>query len=244
MKTKSFFKKLSNEKGAVLVVALLILAALVIIGTTAYIHASTEVKISRNYKAEKQAFYDAEAGVEYIGKKLEQDLNAGNIDLTADQIALSYTTPGHFFFDPPAVLTSLGSNRFRFRVVGHADPDASRTIDVDIATRRKSVFEFGFFADGTVDLKASSGMYSYDSRITPNPTPADSTNMCDVGSNTEIIVRMDTLVDGDTALGEDVLGVDGIWTEVGVPIINGDKGTPVDRVDPDPLGARGGDLAN
>ena len=243
MKKKTNASITNNEEGMVLVIALLLLAILVIIGTTAYLQTSTDIKISGNYLAEKEAFYDAEAGIHYIGTKLKQDLLTAAIDPTADTVTLSYARPAGFSFDPPASLTKIDSNRFEFSVTGHGDLNSQRGIEVEFTTRRLGTFEFGLFADGLVDLKASSNIYSYDSRVTPNPLPADSTNEGDVGSNTQINVYMDTLIDGDGVLGADISGLDGLWKEVGVPIINGESGVQIDRVDPDPLGAIGGPLA-
>ena len=57
-------KATGNEKGMVLVTALLILAVLIVIGTIASMQTSTDVKISGNYKTSMQAFYAAEAGIE------------------------------------------------------------------------------------------------------------------------------------------------------------------------------------
>jgi len=55
---------LVDAKGMVLIVALLILAALVLLGTMAVMMSTTDMKISANYKTGNQAFYVAEAGIE------------------------------------------------------------------------------------------------------------------------------------------------------------------------------------
>jgi len=60
---KQFGAMVNNEKGMVLVVVLLLLSALIILGTTAIMQTSTDLKISGNYKTSTQAFYVAEAGV-------------------------------------------------------------------------------------------------------------------------------------------------------------------------------------
>ena len=56
-------KSLRDEKGIVLVVALLLIGVLVLLGTTAVMTSTTDMKISANYKASNQAFYAAEAGI-------------------------------------------------------------------------------------------------------------------------------------------------------------------------------------
>ena len=52
-----------NEKGMVLPVALIFLAIIALLGTTAVIVTTTDIKIGSNYRASEQAFYAAEAGV-------------------------------------------------------------------------------------------------------------------------------------------------------------------------------------
>jgi len=54
----------NNEKGFALPVGLMFLAILVLLGTTAVIITTTDLKIGSNYKQSAQAFYAAEAGIE------------------------------------------------------------------------------------------------------------------------------------------------------------------------------------
>jgi Tfp pilus assembly protein PilX len=58
--------KFGNEKGAVLPIGLMFLAIIAILGTTAVILTTTDLKISSNYRADEQAFYAAEAGVQEV----------------------------------------------------------------------------------------------------------------------------------------------------------------------------------
>ena len=53
-----------NEKGMVLATGLIFLAIIVILGATAVILTTTDLKIGSNYRASEQAFYVAEAGLE------------------------------------------------------------------------------------------------------------------------------------------------------------------------------------
>jgi hypothetical protein len=52
-----------NEKGMVLPLGLMFLAIIAILGTTAVIVTTTDLKIGSNYRASEQAFYVAEAGI-------------------------------------------------------------------------------------------------------------------------------------------------------------------------------------
>jgi Tfp pilus assembly protein PilX len=53
-----------NEKGMVLPLGLMFLAIIAIMGTTAVIITTTDLKIGTNYKLSQQAFYAAEAGTD------------------------------------------------------------------------------------------------------------------------------------------------------------------------------------
>ncbi|MDO9230431.1 MAG: pilus assembly PilX N-terminal domain-containing protein [Syntrophales bacterium] len=57
-------ESLRDEKGLSIVVGLLTIAALMLLGTTAVMVSTTNVKISANYKTANQAFFAAEAGIE------------------------------------------------------------------------------------------------------------------------------------------------------------------------------------
>ena len=57
-------QRLGDEKGMVLVVSLMMVAVIVLLGTTAVMTTSTDMKISANYKTGNQAFYVSEAGIE------------------------------------------------------------------------------------------------------------------------------------------------------------------------------------
>jgi Tfp pilus assembly protein PilX len=60
-----------NEKGMVLPLGLMFLAIIAIMGTTAVIITTTDLKIGTNYKLSQQAFYAAEAGTSQAMSKIE-----------------------------------------------------------------------------------------------------------------------------------------------------------------------------
>ena len=68
----------NNEKGMVLPLGLIFLAIIAILGTTAVIITTTDIKISSNYKTSVQAFYNAEAGLARAEAELINDLNIDN----------------------------------------------------------------------------------------------------------------------------------------------------------------------
>ena len=232
-----------NQHGAVLVTVLMFMAIFSVLGTGAYLTSSSELKISNNYKIRKQAFYDAEAGLQYVIAKIEDGLAQETLFLSGTTVTINYAAPAGFSFDTITTLTRVGTTSdYRFQVIGHSG-NASSTVEAVIA--RDSFFQYGAFGDNSVDIKSSGSVYSYDSRTTPNPTPTDSTGEGDVGSNRQVSVYNYTHVDGDVALGDDGAGTEGIYDPHGSPgpTITGQEGADVDRVDPDPLGAAGGTLA-
>lgn len=240
MKTRTMRHKdsgVKNENGMVLVTVVLLTAVLMALGATAIMQTSTDIKISGNYRQSQVAFYNAEAGVQYILKRLAID----QPNLKVPPISLNYSAPSGFSFTPPTELTPQGNSQYGFSVTGQGPHNAAATLEVIFLTKPKSAFGFGLFTDGLLDLKSDAQIYSYDSRDTPNPNPDDfpdaSTGAGDIGSNTEVSTKMATYVDGTLALGADASDVDATWSNTGTPIINGEAGVTVGRVDPDPLGA-------
>jgi len=230
----------NNEKGFVLPLGLIFLAIIALLGTTAVIVTTTDLKIGTNYKLNEQAFYDAEAGGQYSIAKIEEGLANNTLTLAGNSINVNYTAPAGFSFDTITTLTRVGAtSNYSFQVTGHSS-NASSTIELVFV--RDFLFQYGAFGDEQVDMKKNGAVYSYDSSVTPNPVPADSTGEGDVGSNEEVMVHSGTYIDGNVGLGDDGAGNEAVYTASGTPTITGDI-ADVPRVDPDPLGAIGGDLA-
>lgn len=72
-------ESLGDEKGMVLVVGLLLVSFLLLLGTTAVMTSTTDMKINSNYRSGAQAFYIAEAGIERARAQL---LNLGSTTLS------------------------------------------------------------------------------------------------------------------------------------------------------------------
>ncbi|MGD8334158.1 MAG: pilus assembly PilX N-terminal domain-containing protein [Desulfobacterales bacterium] len=81
MKTKQYH--LNNDRGSVIVAALMILALLTIVGFAATNMSSTELNISTNSLLYERAFYTAEAGLE----RAKESLRAPFIDQNTAKIA-------------------------------------------------------------------------------------------------------------------------------------------------------------
>ena len=68
-----------NEKGMVLPLGLMFLAIIAILGTTAVIITTTDLKIGTNYKLSQQAFYAAEAGINVAMSNVEDFIFGGTL---------------------------------------------------------------------------------------------------------------------------------------------------------------------
>ena len=230
-----------NEKGLVLVTSLLFMAIVSILGTSAYFSSSNELKISSNYRSAKQAFYDADAGVNYTLASVEAGLADSSLALSGDTVTVAFAAPSGFSFNTVTTLTKVtGTNNYRFQVTGNG---GSGNTTLEVVFVQDPALKYGVFGDEEVDMKSGGHTYSYDSDDTSNPTPSDTTHEGDVGSNEKVIVHNGTDIDGNIGLGEQADGTDGQLAASGTPIINGST-QDVSRVDPDPLGAVGGSLAN
>jgi len=107
-----------KEKGSVLLVALALLHILSLIGTTAYIITSTDLKIGGNFRNSHMAFYAAVAGTEH-GREVLRALNASssNTGIFSDELAAKVGSnanlEGYDSDDDPLVdSTSLGDSTY------------------------------------------------------------------------------------------------------------------------------------
>jgi Tfp pilus assembly protein PilX len=82
MNDRRFLKSLNNQNGAVLVTAILIMSVLVLLGATAVMTTSTDLKIAGHFKTGEQAFYAAEAGIEEARARLRANAASAIQDLT------------------------------------------------------------------------------------------------------------------------------------------------------------------
>jgi hypothetical protein len=166
----------SDERGMVLVVVLLLTAVLVLLGSTAVIMSTTDMKISANYKAGAQAFYEAEAGVEQVMYYLRNNSvaypTAGSPTST-----INVACPAGFSFNPSVTLHYVAPYRYRFQMTGIGTNNTSKTIEARIRKIPPSTTS----ADGAVAMygggpavdfkKGGGGGYAVDGN--DYPVPAD-----------------------------------------------------------------------
>ena len=128
MDQKNEFKIIGNDRGMVLVVALLLISILVVVGSTAVMTTTTDMKISTNYRESVKAFSDAEAGIHYtIGLVKSNALLLPESGITTP----SLTPPTGFSFSG-ITIENLGSDRYRLIGTGNAANSARKTIELVI----------------------------------------------------------------------------------------------------------------
>ncbi|MBU4581805.1 MAG: pilus assembly PilX N-terminal domain-containing protein [Proteobacteria bacterium] len=119
-------ESLRDEKGMILVVSLMMISALLLLGTTAVMTSTTDMKINSNYKTSTQALYIAEAGIEVArgqlrnlgGSTLSQILAAragANGSLSNSANSANFYTNSAFVSDdlPYVAQTSFGGGTYR-----------------------------------------------------------------------------------------------------------------------------------
>ncbi|MBW1781908.1 MAG: pilus assembly PilX N-terminal domain-containing protein [Deltaproteobacteria bacterium] len=237
-----------NENGAALVISLMFLAILAMLGSTAVVLTTTDMKIGANYKTSAQSFADADAGVNYALSTMEAGLKASPQTFTLPSTVgatstLAYTAPSGFSFTISDV-TMTATNAYSFTSTG-SGPDNAQTV-LQVTFERDSAISFAAFGDSKLDTKNGGTTLSYDSQSS-DPTKNDptdpsfqTTHEADVGSNDWLVTHNGASIDGSGVLGEQADGSATTTSIHGGTTFYGT--TPVDagRVDPDPLGVNGG----
>jgi Tfp pilus assembly protein PilX len=114
----SILGRLGNEQGFLLVAALVLLVALTLIGTTAYILSSTDIKIGAGFRNAEQVFQAAQAGAER-GREVLRQVNANQTtgaDPTSFNSELVYYAAGN------RQLTSGSIDNYTYTVMLSNDP--------------------------------------------------------------------------------------------------------------------------
>ena len=174
---------LGDEKGMVLAVTLMMIAALILLGTTAVTTVTTDIKIAANYREGQKALYNAEAGVEQVIVYLRTPRTPPFTYPTAGTPIppITVSCPTGFNFNTSVVINYVAPNWYRFQMIGTGANNASKTIEAYI--RKVPMYPQG--ADGAVamygggpEVNLKSGAnpqenYSIDGQDYPVPTNAN-----------------------------------------------------------------------
>ena len=157
-----------GENGMILVLVLSFLAILSLLGATAVIVTTTDIKIGGNYKASVQAFYDADAGVNYAIARIKIDLANGediaDINPSNDK---DYKSPDNFNFTFSAI---SGSDPYTFTSTGY---DSSRNAQAKINVTFSKVIVVDsstaiYGSDPEVEIKGKAKIDGRDHNIPTN----------------------------------------------------------------------------
>jgi hypothetical protein len=168
MKAPTYHK---NEHGVALVISLMFLAILGMLGTTAYVMTSTDLKIGRNYKQHSQTFYNANGGVQYVIATIENDLKNGttvangttNILPTtigpSNSTSFTAASPSGFNLEIPLDITmvSTSPDTFSFTSTSQDPNDGSKAV-IDILFRRADhdpAFDVGIISEGDLTISGN-----------------------------------------------------------------------------------------
>jgi len=120
-------KRIRDERGAVLVIALVILAYLTIIGILAASTSTTDIQIANNEKLHNIVFYAADAGIE-VGRAALNDLKVSDAG-SWDNLLQGVTTLDNAIDANGS--RNMGPASFTLAVEDNEDLDGSDEVDTD-----------------------------------------------------------------------------------------------------------------
>ncbi len=160
MKTPDKRKTAGSNRGMVQGVTLIVIALLVLLGTTIMLTTSTDLKISANYREDARALAHAEAGAEYFIAYMRGNALAYPEAYNASATFTIPEFPADFSasdFSPSVTVTCISSGgcgpssnnkTYKFQMTGTAEKNVSKTIEVVFG--RNTVLPQG--ADGAVAM--------------------------------------------------------------------------------------------
>jgi PilX N-terminal/Putative Ice-binding-like adhesive domain len=202
-----------NEKGFVLPLGLMFLAIITILGTTAVILTTTDLKIGSNYKSSVQAFYIAEAGINHAQGFLKQNISDWN-DYTASQTLINPTTlsTGNYTITIEDPNPASGNNWRKIVSTATTSTGANAKIEVVLDPQYFSPFNFAAFGDEWVNISGNNAYVdSYDSSVAPWTGEGNMQNG-DVGTNSLDAGELD--IGNGSIYGDAIVGAGGTTSTV------------------------------
>ncbi len=224
-----------GRDGAALVISLLLIGLLSFLAATVYQLTRGEVFSAVYQQRHSTAFFQTEAGVRYALSRLSQMVYDGTLEMTNLVETVYIPPPEGYTFEPITELHRLPNGRWYSMTVTGRHENAKSVIRATV-TRPRMLAGTGIFGNMDLRLQPNEEIYSYDSRDLLNPTPANSTGQANIGSNILITMLNNIILDGLVLVGMDEFGAQGT-----APV--GYEYDLVERIEPDPLGARDGPLA-
>lgn len=233
--------KRRGDEGVALFTVTALLALLSLIASFAYMIIKTDMAISDNYVSATRAYYQAEAGIYYVRNWIETRLKNKTLEFSPGNNAVDIQPPSDYSFDPVTNIVQMkDTNAYMYAATGRA---VSRTGEsqstIQVVAFRRPLLMCGVLGDSKLDFQPNVNVWSYDSTLVPHPAPADSTGDATIGSNHLIEISPGVTLDGVVNVGAALDGTPATysgpadWTLV-----------PFGRMDPDPLGIIGGEMAD
>ena len=231
--------KTNNKSGTVLFVAIAVILALSAISLTTYKMMVRESHIHSNQISNVRSLYYADAGVKYVKRQLETDLE-NNPNKTLDELVYGLTIPApndYAFDDVNDFQVIVPEIQVRFTVTGRFNL-ANTTIEASL--RRIQAADIGVYGDSQVYMFPNTKIYAYDSRVHPNPSASSIADGGSAGSNGYIELKPGAFLDGSILLGVDDNGNQASANaQTEYEIVESDQ-----PIDTDPLGLFDGGLGD
>ena len=159
-----------NERGAALVISLMFLVIMGLLGTTAMVMTTTDMKIGTNYRQNAQTFYNADGGVQYVIATIENDLKNGTTVANGTTNVLP-TTVGNsepFTASPTGfnltisniTMISRSPDIYSFTCASQNSNDRSKT-EIDVQFRKDlfdPAFGVGILSDGNITIHGTTSI--------------------------------------------------------------------------------------
>ncbi len=223
-----------QRSGSMLVMVMAVLLGLSLIGAALLGQGRVNgVEVSGEISKAK-AFWTADAGIEEaraIAYKNYQEAATSLFPATEPRTWNGSTAFGTYTVTVTEDVAAPGL----FTVLSDALSDGGDQRILSLIISQEPALVAGVFGDASLTLQPNVAIYSYHSSSNSSPTPSNSTSEVTIGSNEDVTLKPGVIVDGTVLLGEDEDGE--------VATCSGCDGMDVEitgRIDPDPLGIRGG----
>ncbi len=185
-----------SERGIALITVMLMMAVMTVLSITMFNTSTVESLISSNYRTSKEAFFDADAGVQYALAKINEDLENHDID---DIDPADYSPPSGFRFELSS-LTQSG-NTYYFTSTGDGSNNARAVIKAhfEVEERIDPAFGVGIVSEGDIRINGAptiNGSIHANGNIVQNGEGAISGNISAVGN-----LDIDSAVNGSQTPG-------------------------------------------
>lgn len=194
-----------SEDGIVLVTSLIFLSIIALIGSTAVIVTTTDIKIGGNYKTSVQAFYSAEAGIQDgIGRLISGTISdSGSTSDTNWNTGNPYYTSGidndfsvtHHVING-SVVTSSGNSLYKITSTGTSGT-SSKTLEAVVALTFTSAFDNALHGCDGVAISSNASTDSYSSSGAGTSGDNGSIGTSNAGAN--VTFDSNTIVSGDVS---------------------------------------------